>query len=454
MKILGSTQVTLEQARSWATLKGAHQRAIAVAWHYWGVAPRYNIPAEVAFCQAMHETNWGKYTGVVPSTFHNWCGLKTKQGGSNDSASAHQTFENDATGVLAHIQHLARYAGLQTLPDGDVLVDPRWGKVTQFTDTVEGLGGKDSWAPHPDYGKGLVKIVNDLRLYAASGGGGTPMVLQPPAGWTPPQIVRRVLPRDASNTPQRTMDWQYITVHNTGNPKPTADALMHASWLESLAKAGKDEPSWQYTVDDTRVVQHLEDDQAGWHASDNDGPGNLASLGFELVEIGNQERVLWNAGWAIAQKLKSKGKDTSVIRQHHDWARDKKNCPRLLRANNGAGWTKLLAIITHFLKGPPAPEQPPEWHLHLGGGVMAEYPFVLGFRSHVMAQAQTRFPTDPNSAALAMFGEPKEHEWEAVNGHTYQRCKRLTLHYIPGNPAPWDVIHEPSGSRLPDRKTP
>jgi hypothetical protein len=28
----------------------------------------------------------------------------------------------------------------------------------------------------------------------------------------------------------------------------------------------------------------------------------------------------------------------------------------------------------------------------------------------------------------------------------------LTLHYIPGQAVPWDVIHEPSGKRLPDKE--
>lgn len=274
--------------------------------------------------------------------------------------------------------------------------------------------------------------------------------LTPPPGWTPPEIVRRILPRDASNTPQRTMDWQYITVHNTGNSAPTANALMHAGWLESLAKAGASEPSWQYTVDDMRVVQHLEDDQAGWHASDGDGPGNLASLGFELVEIGDQERVLWNAGFVMAQKLRSKGKDTSWMRQHYDWARDKKNCPRLLRANDGAGWKRLLAIVGSFLDDTPAPTDD-GWRLHLGNGQEAPFPFVLGFRAFVEAQARARFPDDPNSAALAMFGPAEEYQWRGVDGRDYQRTRKVVLVYTPGNAVPWDVSILDRDAVLPER---
>jgi hypothetical protein len=90
--------------------------------------------------------------------------------------------------------------------------------------------------------------------------------------------------------------------------------------------------------------------------------------------------------------------------------------------------------------------------LHLGGGKMAEFPFELGFKDFVMAQAKARYPQDPNSAALAMYGEPKEAEWQGEDGHSYQRCKRGTLHYTPGNASPWDIIIEPSGARLPKPK--
>ncbi len=83
---------------------------------------------------------------------------------------------------------------------------------------------------------------------------------------------------------------------------------------------------------------------------------------------------------------------------------------------------------------------------------MAEFPFRRGFRGVVEGLAKQRFPADPNSAALALVGEPKEEEWQGVDGHSYQRCKRVTLHYIPGQEPPWDVIFERVGMPLPERK--
>jgi hypothetical protein len=428
MKILGPSLVTLEQARAWATAKGAHQRFVSVAWHYWDKCPRYGIPAELAYAQAAHETNWGKFTGIVPSTFHNWCGLKTKQGGSNTSATAHQKFDDDATGVLAHIQHLARYAGAQRVVEGDALVDPRWSVVTKFTDEVEGLGG--AWAPSATYGNMIASLTNDLRAFAQSGGGSVP--LQPPVGWTPPTIIRRVLPWESSNTPGVKLNggsWDYITVHNTGNQSPTANAEHHAAWLESLAASGADEPSWHYTVDEKTIIQHLEDDWAAYHASDAGGDGNFDSLGLELCEIGNQEFVIWNAGWLIAEKLKARDKDTEVMRQHYDWARDKKNCPRLLRANGGAGWKKLYEIVGYFQRQAPQPTSQyfDETGFTVGGG------FLQFWKSQ---------------GGLAIFGYPITEEF-VEKGHTVQYFERARFEHHPNtNPTLWDVMLGRVGAEL------
>jgi len=167
MDIRGTTTVTLQQAQEWARANGAHQRFIDVAPLYWEIAPRYEIPPDVAYAQAAKETNYGHYTGVVPADYHNWAGIKTAAGGGNDDPAAHARFANDRLGVLAHIQHLARYAGAQGLPAGDPLVDPRWLRVTKFTSTVEGLGGPDSWAPASDYGADVAAITQRIRAWAA-----------------------------------------------------------------------------------------------------------------------------------------------------------------------------------------------------------------------------------------------------------------------------------------------
>jgi N-acetylmuramoyl-L-alanine amidase len=151
--IAGPGAINLEQAKAWAEARGAHERFVAVADLYWQEAARYNIAPEKAYAQAAKETGFGHFRGVVPPDCHNWCGLKTRQGGSNTDPNAHARFTNDLTGVRAHLQHLARYAGL---PVPDPIVDPRYELVAPGSArTLEELGGK--WAPNPDYGVSIVR---------------------------------------------------------------------------------------------------------------------------------------------------------------------------------------------------------------------------------------------------------------------------------------------------------
>jgi N-acetylmuramoyl-L-alanine amidase len=162
--IFGTSTVSLEAAQAWARSRGAHQRFIDVAQWFWQHAPVYGIPPEIPYGLASWETNWGKYTGVVPWTHHNWGGIKTKTGWSDTDPEHHQKFANDEDGAVAVIQHLYRYGGKTALPTGETLIDPRYGLVSKFTDTVEGLGG--AWAPSPTYGKNVAGRVADLVDFA------------------------------------------------------------------------------------------------------------------------------------------------------------------------------------------------------------------------------------------------------------------------------------------------
>lgn len=163
--IIGAPQATVQQAQAWARDRKAHDRFIAVLPLYWQEAQRYGIRPEVAASQAAKETAFGRFTGVVPPEYHNWCGLKTAAGGSDSDPSAHARFKDDETGVRAHLQHLAAYAGLP-LPPGDVIVDPRYALVRRGSaSTVEDLGGK--WAPSPDYGRSIVRDYLSPMIAAA-----------------------------------------------------------------------------------------------------------------------------------------------------------------------------------------------------------------------------------------------------------------------------------------------
>ncbi len=80
------------------------------------------VRGDVAFAQAIHETGYFRFTGVVRREQNNFCGL----GATGPDQPGH-SFPNPAVGVLAHLQHLKVYGSPApaTLP----LVDPRWDAV-------------------------------------------------------------------------------------------------------------------------------------------------------------------------------------------------------------------------------------------------------------------------------------------------------------------------------------
>ncbi|MFA4834891.1 MAG: N-acetylmuramoyl-L-alanine amidase [Dehalococcoidia bacterium] len=153
--IVGQPTATLEQAQAWATGRGATAEFVKLAALYWENAPAMNIRADVAYAQSAKETGFGHFGGVIDASYHNFCGLKTEQGGGNNDPNAHMRFPDDHTGVLAHLQHLAAYSGLVEI-SGAYLVDPRYKWVKKGSaPTVEQLGGK--WAPNTDYGTSIVR---------------------------------------------------------------------------------------------------------------------------------------------------------------------------------------------------------------------------------------------------------------------------------------------------------
>lgn len=97
------------------------------------------VRGDIAFCQAIKETNWFRFTGDVKSDQNNFCGL-----GATGNGAEGEHFSSPQIGVRAHIQHLKVYGSTSAL--NQEKVDPRFGyvlprgKALKWTD----LGGK--WA--------------------------------------------------------------------------------------------------------------------------------------------------------------------------------------------------------------------------------------------------------------------------------------------------------------------
>lgn len=157
LPIIGTTQATVAQAQAWAKTHGAAEWFRELAPLYWQLAAAHGgVRPDIAFAQSAKETRYGLFGGVIPGPeWHNPCGLKTRQGGDNSDPSAHARFADDATGVSAHLDHLALYAGADGYPRS-ATPDPRhFASIRGTAPTVEALSGK--WAPSADYGPSIVR---------------------------------------------------------------------------------------------------------------------------------------------------------------------------------------------------------------------------------------------------------------------------------------------------------
>ena len=114
------------------------------------------VKPEVLFCQAMKETGWLQFNGVVKVGQCNFGGL-----GATSGTVSGATFPDVRTGLRAQVQHLKAYAvpGLKATDLKNPCVDPRFDLVTKGSaPTLEGLNGK--WAvPGTTYGQDIAKMI-------------------------------------------------------------------------------------------------------------------------------------------------------------------------------------------------------------------------------------------------------------------------------------------------------
>lgn len=162
--------------------------------------------------------------------------------------------------------------------------------------------------------------------------------------FTPPPLHQLLVTR-TDNRPNRPFAGglaAFITIHQTGNPRPTANARAHARWMARQAPY-----SWHATIDDREVWQSLDWSEQGWHAGDGaGGPGNTTSIGLEIcMHEGIDEAAAdLNAAWLTA-RLRLGGHGYQGIVQHNHWTG--KNCPALIRAESGR-WERFLEEVARF----------------------------------------------------------------------------------------------------------
>lgn len=124
----------------------------AIIDQYYDLAPLYQIKPDLAFLQAVHETNWFRFTGIVKKEQNNFAGL-----GATGKVQG-VSFPTMEAGVEAHIQHLYAYSTNTSLPAGRTLYDTRFSLVSRGSACYwEDLNGK--WAvPGIGYGEAIVGL--------------------------------------------------------------------------------------------------------------------------------------------------------------------------------------------------------------------------------------------------------------------------------------------------------
>ncbi|MDI1346731.1 MAG: N-acetylmuramoyl-L-alanine amidase, partial [Pseudolabrys sp.] len=92
-------------------------------------------------------------------------------------------------------------------------------------------------------------------------------------------VIQDFIPLGNSNRPGKKLKPTLITIHNTDNDSPGANAAAHAKYQKG-ADARKRQVSWHFSVDDNSVYQSLPNNEIGWHAGSSKGNGS--SIGIEI----------------------------------------------------------------------------------------------------------------------------------------------------------------------------
>lgn len=160
MKILNQPTSTIKQVIAWLEKKNPHFLAYSMVPIFFTTAIAEGVDPTVVIAQAMKETGYFKFTGVLKPNFCNTCGLKVAEGGGDTDPNAHNRFEYWEHGILAHVEHLALYAGQTGYPKSNPMDTRHFAYLLGKCPNVEDLSG--NWAPGLTYGQDIVSMCNDI----------------------------------------------------------------------------------------------------------------------------------------------------------------------------------------------------------------------------------------------------------------------------------------------------
>jgi hypothetical protein len=172
--IMGASRLSAPQLAAWFNSRqprpaGVYAASVPVellAEHYVHEGLVEGVTGDVAFVQAILETNWFRFSGTVSPSSNNFAGI-----GATDSNPAPASFPDPRTGVRAQIQHLRAYADATAVscavpPLHSPCVDPRFdlvvpkGKAPRWNQM-----GNGNWATASTYGGSIVALFSEALSF-------------------------------------------------------------------------------------------------------------------------------------------------------------------------------------------------------------------------------------------------------------------------------------------------
>ena len=143
-------------------------------------------------------------------------------------------------------------------------------------------------------------------------------------------LSEELVPAGKGNRPGTRIAPKFVTIHNTSNTNPGADAKAHSRFVRNtgfyMINGKQNWVSWHYTVDDEVALRHLPPTEKGYHA----GPANSVSIAIEVCMNQGIDRTAADlrAARLAALLLFDFGLGIAGLRTDQSWTG--KNCPTLL----------------------------------------------------------------------------------------------------------------------------
>jgi N-acetylmuramoyl-L-alanine amidase len=163
-------------------------------------------------------------------------------------------------------------------------------------------------------------------------------------------LSEELIAKDRPNRPGDKIDVKKLTIHNTDNTGKGANAKAHSSFVRFtgyyMLNGKKQWVSWHYTVDDTRAIRQLPDDERAYHAGSS---ANSTSLAMEICMNSDNNQPVCDdrAARLAALILHDQDIPISAMVTHESWTG--KKCPALLRAP--AKWAAFQKLVKGYLDG-------------------------------------------------------------------------------------------------------